>query len=376
MTTVYERLGVRRLINAVGNKTTLGGSLMEAETLQAMTEAAQWFVDLNDLLKKAGQHIAGLIGVEGAFITSGAAAGLTVATAACVTRGDPAKIARLPDTQSMKNEVVIHRCQRNIWEPALRAVGATLVEIGRDDSTDPDDLERAINANTAAVVFFVRHHDESALPLPEVIRIAHVRSVPVIVDSAAEIPPVSNLRRLVDMGADLVVFSGGKMIRGPQSTGLVLGRKEFIEACALNANPNFGIGRPLKVGKEEIVGLVTAVERFVRHDFEEDMERWERQIAHCLSVMLGLDGVQARRVCPGEDDVLPSSVPRIYITWDAQAYSITPEQARQLLLDGEPSIAVHLYDEVLAINPTVLMEGEEQIVASRLAEVIRLHRRQ
>lgn len=365
---VYERLGVRRVINAYGNLTPLGGSLMDAKVIQAMAEAATWFVDLTDLLEKAGQRIAELVGVEAAFITSGAAAGLVISTAACVAGTDPARIARLPDTTGMRNEVIVHKCQRNVWDQSVRQVGVTLVEIGLADRTEPWQLEAALSEKTASVVYFTNHNEEYSLPLEVVIRIAHAHDVPVIVDAAAELPPKENLRKFNDMGADLVLFSGGKMLRGPQCTGLILGSRELIKACALNANPNFSIGRPMKVGKEEIVGLVRAVELFLEHDFEIDRQRWERQVAHCLEVFRTLAHVESRRVFPGQDPVLPRWVPRVYLTWDEQELGVSPEEIRNRLLAGDPSIAVGEIRQGLSVNPIVLADGEEQVVARRIVQ--------
>jgi len=367
---VYEKLGVRRVINAYGNLTPLGGSLMEPEVVKAMAEAAGWFVDLNDLLKKAGKRIANLVGVEGAFITSGAAAGLVISTAACVAGKDPAKIARLPDTTGMKNEVIIHKCQRNVWDQAVRQVGVELAEIGLSMWTETWELKSAISDNTAAILYFTHHNQEQSLPLEEVIRIAKAHQLPVIVDAAAELPPVENIHRFNDMGADLVLFSGGKMIRGPQCTGLILGRQELIEACALNANPNFSIGRPMKAGKEEIIGLVKAVELFLEHDFDTDLKRWERQVAHCLEVFRELEGVKSRRVFPGEDPVLPRWVPRVYLTWDQEALGVSPATVSKKLFEGEPSIAVGAIPEGMSINPIVLGDGEEEIMARCVAETL------
>jgi L-seryl-tRNA(Ser) seleniumtransferase len=367
---VYEKLGVRRVINAYGNLTPFGGSLMAPEVVEAMADASGWFVNVNDLLKKAGHRIADLVGVEAAFITSGAAAGLVISTAACVAGKDPAKIARLPDTSGMKNEAIMHKCQRNVWDQAVRQAGVRLVEVGLSLWIEAWELESAINDNTAAIFYFVHHNQEQSLPLEDVISIARAHQVPVIVDAAAELPPVENIRRFNDMGADLVLFSGGKMIRGPQCSGLILGRRALIEACALNANPNFGIGRPMKVGKEEIVGLVRAVELFLAHDFDADRQRWECQVARCLDVFQKLEGVESRRVFPGQDPVLPRWVPRVYLTWDKEMLGISPAEVRRKLLEGEPSIAVGAIPEGLSVNPIVLDEGQEQVVAHRVAETL------
>ena len=257
---IYEELGVKRIVNAWGPMTVVGGSRMRPEVIAAMAEAAPAFVDFVDLHEKAGRRIAELIGVEAAYVAGGCAAGLALATAACVAGTDRAKIARLPDTAGMKNQVVIARSHRNGYDVAIRQVGVELVEIGHARGTAAWELEEAIGPETAAVAYvYARWTFDLPLNLAETVKIAHARGVPVIVDGAAEVPPFRNLRGLVDTGADVVVISGGKGIMGPQNTGLVLGRRDLIEACSANASPNHSVGRSMKVSKEEIVGITKAV---------------------------------------------------------------------------------------------------------------------
>lgn len=270
----------------------------------------------------------------------------------------------------MKDQVIVHKCQRNVWDQAVRQVGVTLVEIGSSQWIEPWESESAFGERTAAVAYFVEHNQEQSLPLEEVVSIAKAHRVPVIVDAAAELPPGEDFHRFNDMGADLVVFSGGKMLGGPQCSGLILGRRDLIKACAANANPSFGIGRPMKVGKEEIVGLVRAVELFLEHDSDADRDRWERQVRHCLQIVGDLVGVQARWVCPGEDPVLPREVPRVYLTRDSTALGISPGEVREQLIEGETSIAVGEIPGGVCINPIVLGGGEEAVVARRVAEIL------
>jgi L-seryl-tRNA(Ser) seleniumtransferase len=367
---VYEDLGVRRVVNAYGNLTTLGGSLMPPEVIDAMAEASRWFVEVPGLLERAGQKIAKRIGVEAAFVTSGASAGLALSTAACVAGRDPSKITRLPDTTGMKSDVILHKCQRNEWDQAIRLVGVNLVEVGLAMSTHVWDLESAIGDNTAAIVYFVDHNEDRALPLATVIEVAKASGVPVIVDAAAELPPVENLHAFADMGADLVVFSGGKMIRGPQSSGLILGCRELVEACAANASPNLSIGRPMKVGKEEIVGLVKAVELFMARDTNAEIYRWNEQVSYLFQEIRDLPGVRCRRVPRGEDDVLPRDVPRVHVSWDAGTIDLKPTETQRRLLEGEPSVAVGVLNSELVLNPVALEDGEEKIVARCVTEVL------
>src|SRR5579871_1150332 len=245
---LYEELELRPVINAYATLTRLGGSRMPPEVLAAMADAARCFVDLQELQRRVGEKIAALTQNEAAYVCSGAAAGLALATAACITGTDPAAIHQLPDLAGLKNEVIVHRSHRNGYDHAIRQVGVRLVEVGESAGTDPGDLERAFTAQTAAVVWFQgAMTGPGDLPLPVVIEMAQARGVPVIVDAAAQLPPVSNLWYFTQMGADLAIFSGGKDLRGPQSSGLIVGRRELIAACARNGNPNHSLGRPMKV---------------------------------------------------------------------------------------------------------------------------------
>src|SRR5262245_48046121 len=223
--TTYRDLGVRRVINAAATLTRLGGSRMPPPVIEAMAAAAGAFVDLDVLQQRVGERIAELTHNSACYVSSGAAAGVMLATAACITGDDPAAIARFPSLESGKNEVIVHRCQRNGYDYAIRQTGARLVEIGMAQITQPWELEAAITPQTDCVAWFAGpHFAAGALPLEQVITVAHAHGVPVIVDAAAQIPPIANLWRFTrDMGADIAIFSGGKGLRGPQPAGLVLG---------------------------------------------------------------------------------------------------------------------------------------------------------
>ena len=373
----YERLGVRPIINAAGNGTVFGGSIMRPEVLEAMHEASRAFVRLPELLDKAGKRVAALAGVEAAYITAGAAAGITIGVAACMTGKDNARVHQLPDTTGMKNEVVIQVMQKNFYELMIRLAGARLVEIGLANGTHDYHLEAAINERTAAIVHFVAYAPPTDLPIGEVIEIGHKHGVPVIVDAAAEFPPFSALRRWSDMGADLTVYSGGKGIRGPQSTGLILGRRDFIEACAMNASPNHGVGRPPKVGKEEIAGLVTALELFSVEEIEQaEIRGWEERTRHMVETISPLPKVHAYREAappsssPGASGSAPEGVPLTWVEWDAAVLGKTNQQVRQELADGDPSIVVSVSPEGITLASHTLQPGEESVVAERVAQVL------
>lgn len=371
---VYDKLGVKTKINAVGNGTAIGGSIMAPEVIAAMQEAGQNFIDLNELLAKAGQYIADLVGVEACYITSGAAGGVLISTAACMTGKDWAKVHQLPNTRGMKNEVVMQVMQRNYYELMVREAGAKLIEIGLANTTNSWHLEAALNEQTAAIIHFVAYSPPHDLPLQEVIDIAHKQDVPVVVDAAAEFPSFSILREYIDMGADLVIFSGGKGIRGPQSSGLILGRKDLIEACAMNGSPYHGVGRPCKVGKEEIIGLVTALELFSDPEYErKELEGWHLRTNYVVESLSDLSHVTVQAGFPRDFagvEVKPGIVPVTVVTWDDQAIPVTKEQVASELLEGDPGIYVATSRDGIVIAPHTLLPGEERIVAERVGAVL------
>lgn len=366
---IYDKLGIKKLINAEGTLTSLGGSVMDPAVMDAMTEASRYFVDLNELLEKSGEYVANLLGVEAAYITSGAAAGLTLSTAACITGTDPAKIRQLPDLQGLKNEVLIQKSHRNGYDHAVRQAGVTLVEFGMIKETYPWELRAAISERAAAVVHFLEFENDRNLALAEVISIGKEMGVPVIVDAAAELPPVENLRRFFHMGADLTVFSGGKDICGPQSSGLIVGRRALIDACALNANPHYSIGRAMKVGKEEIAGMITALELYLKQDFAAEEKMWEDMVAYIVDTLSDVPGLDARRVSPAEPGVQPNWIPRVYLDWDEKTIPLSRSEIKSHLRQGKPGIAVGKTSTGLFVNPQTLKPGQEKIAAQILRKV-------
>ena len=366
---IYDKLGIKKLINAEGTLTRMGGSVMDPGVMEEMIEASKYFVDFNELLEKAGEYVANLLGVEASYITSGAAAGLTLSTAACITGTNPAKIRQLPDMQGLKNEVLIQKSHRNGYDHAVRQAGVTLVEFGLIKETYPWELRAAISERTAAIVHFLEFENDRNLSLSEVIAIAKEMGVPLIVDAAAELPPVDNLSRFFHMGADLTVFSGGKDICGPQSSGLIVGRRDLIDACALNANPNYSIGRAMKVGKEEIAGLIAALERYIRQDFAAEEKLWEDMVATIVSSLTDIPGLNARRVSPAEPGVQPNWIPRVYLDWEKETIPLSSSGVKSLLRQGEPGIAVGSTSTGLYVNPQTLKPGQEKIIAKELRKV-------
>lgn len=370
----YQRLGVKRLINAASWITVYGGSIMPPAVVSAMEDASRWFVDMHDLNAKAGQVIANLTGAEAGLVTAGSAAGMVLEAAACMAGSDPAKVWRLPDTTGMKNEIILHRAHRVNYDHNFRAAGATLVEIGNSGSTNEWELADAINENTAAVAYIFGPRRGGALPLDKVVEIAHERDVPVIVDAAAMLPPPENLTQFIEMGADLVSFSGGKGVLGPQSTGILAGRADLIEAAYANGAPNSdSIGRAAKVCKEEIAGIVTALEIFVDTDFDAVMSGWRDQ---CVLVIEALEDIPGLRVELSEarPEMLESmsNAPRAVIYFDQDWKGPSQERILQMLEDGDPGVRVNSsgFEGEIAIIPVNLRPGEEVELAQCLREVL------
>ncbi|MEN9933797.1 MAG: hypothetical protein RLZZ387_376 [Chloroflexota bacterium] len=368
--TLYSDLGLRRVVNAAATLTRLGGSLMPPPVLAAMQEAAGSFVDLPEMQERVGARIAALTRNEACYVSAGAAAGIVVAVAACIAGTDPARIARFPSlAEDDRCEVVVHRSQRNGYDYAIRQTGARLVEIGMANGTEPWELEAAITPRTACVVFFAGgHFARGALPLEQVIAVAHAHGVPVIVDAAAQIPSISNLWRFTrDMGADLAIFSGGKGLRGPQSAGLVLGRPDLVAACRANGSPNTSIGRPMKVGKEELAGMLAAVAWSLEQDEAALLAGYEATVAYWLAGLRGLPGVEVWRGYPSEAGqphgraivrVLPES-------------GRTRDEVVALLWAGDPAVAVAPFDaDMIALNPQTIEPGEERLVLDALLRAL------
>lgn len=366
---IYDELGVRKVINGHATVTKLGGSIMPSEVVEAMANASKHFVDIDELQDRAGEKIAELTKNEAAYISCGAAAGLVLTTAACITGLDAEKRERLPHTDGMKNEVVIHKLNRNSYDFAIRQVGVEIVEIGTEEGTSPEDMERAINDKTAAIFYFYNiNRMQGLVPLEQAIDISKRRGVPLIVDAAAQLPPVENLWRFTHQGADLAIFSGGKGLRGPQGTGLILGRKDLIEACAFHANPRAYIGRPMKVGKEEAAGLLAAVKRYVNLDHEKQMKIYEDQVRYVINEFSSLPDTSARRNFPSEAG---QPMPRAEIIFDEQKLGMTRDDILNRLRDGEPSIALAASGTSgIYVNPQTLELGQERIITARIKQII------
>lgn len=366
-TSIYESLGVKHVINATGTVTFLGGSLMPPEVVATWVDASKHFVNILDLHDKVGQKIAKLIGVEAALVTTGASGALLLGTAAAVTRGQAVSIKRLPDTTGMKNEVIVQKSHRSCYDNQLTDVGVKLIEV-----ETAGDVGRAINDRTALMFFMNISDPAGKIKRSEWVELARKHQIPTLLDAAADAPPVVRLTEYLKLGFDMVAFSGGKAIRGPNDTGLLLGRKDLIAAAKLNANPHCGtIGRMMKVSKEDMVALLAAVELFVTKDHEAEQREWERRIGVIEQALKEVPTMQSKRIVPE----IANHVPHVIFTWDEKMLNLTPEQVTKELAAGDPTIQIGRVsgtgDKGILISVFVLQEGEERIVAERLQGIFK-----
>ena len=359
---IYAKLGIKTLINAQGTYTTLGGSLMPSEVLQAMTDAAGWFVSIPELQEKVGTRIAALLKVPAAMVTAGAASAIAVATAACMARENPEAIDGLPNTDGFRNEVVIQKAHKCGYEPQMLLLGAKLVWV-----ETLAELEKAINPRTAMLFFLNRHEPLGQIKRQDWVRVGKEHAVPVFNDAAADLPPVGRLWEYHQQGFDLVAFSGGKGLQGPQASGLLLGRADLIATGRRAISPEMGVGRGMKVGKEEIIGLLAAIERFVSMDHDAHWRLWETRVAGIIDLLDGIPGIKLRRDVPE----IANHSPHLLIEWSPRHIPLAADDVVQHLRDGDPPIAILAEGEHgLRIAVWTLREDEHQIVASRVRAIL------
>jgi D-glucosaminate-6-phosphate ammonia-lyase len=394
---IYERLGVPTIINGKGTSTRVSGGIMPSEVADAMREATQACVDMATLQARASEIIAGCTGAEAGYVTSGAAAALLLGTAACVTGLDPGRMNRLPDTRGMRNRVIMVRSQRNLYDHAVRAAGISLIEVGiADRYSGPGvrdasawEIADAIDEHTACVFYVAQ--PQSQPPLHEVVAVAHAAGVPVLVDAAAQLPPVSNLRRFIDDGADLVAFSGGKAVLGPQGSGVLCGRKDLIAAAAMNnldhdifweqwtppadfidknaikGLPQHGIGRACKVGKEQVVGLMVALQMFD----EAEVARRNAQSTKRLDELETALGAHLPIVCE-RTNVAASGEPRLRLALTDSA-KLSALELVIALQNGEPPIQLDPFEAhrgIVTVVPAALRAGEGVTIAGRITALL------
>lgn len=368
----YRELGVRRVVNGGGTYTLLGGSLMDPEVLNAMADAAKHFVLIDELQDKAGRLLAEITGAESALVTSGAAAGLVLAAATCITGEDVGKMRQLPVTTGMPNEIIVQRLQRNPWFMQLVQAGAKLREAGDEDRCARRDIEEAISGDTVAIAHWVTMGGYGrGVSLEEVIEIARERGLRTILDVAAELPPLENLRRFAASGADLVIFSGGKAIRGPNDTGILCGKRELIQACRMQSYPHEGfIGRPFKVSKEQIVGLLTALQRFVATDPETEEGRREDKVRYIADHLKDVAHVKVERLVPDPGRYWSHHWPMAQVALDEEALGITAREVAKKLRDGDPVVWVNQAGNRLTVNAYGLLDGDEEIVVESIKRIV------
>ena len=362
-TSLLADLGIRPLINANATLTRLGGSLMPPEVVDAMRDASHHWVDLAELQRAVGARLASMTRNEGALVSTGAAAGLTLAAAALMTGDDPSLIARLPDSGGFaRNEFIVHKSHRNGYDHSIRSAGGKIVEIGSALQTHEWELTSAINPHTAGIFWFQGAMTGIGdLPFSTVVDIARDHQIPVIVDAAAQLPPVENLWRFTRAGAALAIFSGGKDLRGPQTTGLCVGNAQLIETMRLNGSPNHSVGRGLKVGKEELAGLLAAVDRYLKLDHAARSIECEAVVAHWNRELCRIPGLQAERSFPNEAG---QPLPRSHVTFDA---SISAQSIASKLMACDPAVSVALgRNNDIYLNPMTLEHHEDEIVLNQL----------
>jgi len=357
----FKELGVKPFINAAGTFTDMTASLMPPEVMDAINYASKNFVYLNDLHDKVGARIAELVKAESAMVSCGAASAMTLGTAGVLTGGDPKKIVDLPNLVGMKSEVIMQKSHRFGYDHAVRNCGVTIVEV-----ETAAELEAAISPKTAMMLFYNNNNSVGQIRDEEFVRLGKKHGVVTMNDCAADVPPVENLWKYTAMGFDLVVFSGGKGIRGPQSAGLLLGRKDLIAAARANAAPNGNaIGRGMKVNKEELLGMLIALERFIKLDHVALDKEYQRRAELIVKAASSVKGVTANITVPE----VANHVPHVAIKLDTAVTGITGSEVSKRLREGTPSIGVRPGEELL-VGVWMLKPGEEKIVAQRLKDVL------
>ena len=358
----FKELGLRTFINAAGTYTSMTGSLMPKEVTDAISYGTTEYVNLDELQDKVGERIAELLECEYATVSSGCFGAMSIGMAGILTGMDPKKVKQLPNTEGMKNEVIIQESHTIGYAQALTNVGAKVVKI-----KTARDLEKAINKNTAMLWFLNANTDQGAIKWEEFIALGKKHNIPTFIDCAADVPPVENLFKFTKMGFDLVAFSGGKGIRGPQSAGLLLGKRKYIEAARMHTPPRGEtIGRGMKVNKEEVLGMLAALELYLQKDHKAEWEMWEAQIKLISDSALKIKGVETEVHVPK----YANHVPSLRIRWNQNLVKITPNEVRDQLKNGHPSIQTVGDNSTVGITTWMMVPGQERVVATRINEIL------
>ncbi|HEX5026810.1 MAG TPA: selenocysteine synthase [Agriterribacter sp.] len=361
---LIEELGIRTFINAAGTYTTMSASLMHDEVVEAIEQSAKEFCMLNEVQDKVGERIAQMVHAEGAMVTAGAFSALTLGMAGILTGTDKEKIKQIPhrlEESGIKSEVLLQKAHYDGYEQALYNTGVTIIPV-----ETAADVDRAVNERTAAMHFLNCNALEGKIMHEEWLQLARKHNLPATIDIAADVPPVSNLWKFNDMGFSFVALSGGKAIRGPQSTGLLMGKRDIVAGARLNDSPNgVTIGRGMKVNKEEMLGMYAALDKYINQDHEKEWKMWEKSIDLINNAIKNINGVETSIVVPP----IANHTPTLHVVWDKAKIKITSEDFMERLRRGNPSVEV-IGNKDGGFNTTVFMlkPGEDKIVAKRLKE--------
>ncbi len=357
---LLAELKVRPFINAAGTYTTHSGSLMRPEVMETINYASQYFVEVDELHDAVGKRIAELVGSEAAMVTAGAASALTLGTAGVLTGADRQKVNQIPDLTGMKNEVIVQKSHRFPYDHAIRNTGVKMVEV-----TTRAELEGAVNEKTAMLFFLNYANGHGEIKDAEFVEIGKKVRIPTFNDCAADVHPVENVSKWIKMGFDLVCFSGGKGLMAPQSSGLLLGRADLIAGARANNSPTSAtIGRGMKVNKEEMLGILVALESFLSRDHDKEWKEWERRAGVIVAAATSVPGVTAEMYLP---EVF-NRWPHIRVSWDEARTGIQRANVVHKLRAGEPSIFILPTEHGLDLGVITLRPGEERIVARRLKQ--------
>ena len=366
----YEELGVPTVINCQGTMTMLGGSIIRPELEAVMAQAGRHFVRIPDLEVAAGNRIAQMLKLPDgytALVTAGAAAAIQSGLAGILTGDNETFIKQIPDLTGMKSEVIIQKSHRNPFDHQLRTTGIKLVEI-----ETVEEFRKAVNPRTAMMHFTNLFNSAGQIKIDEWVKLSKEYKIPCMNDAAADTPPVSHLWDYANMGFDLITFSGGKAMRGPQCAGLLIGRKEMVANALLNNSPHEDtLGRSSKVGKEEIIGMVKALELYLAEDHDALAKEWQERLESISRQITRVPGVSTSYFVPE----IANHVPHMQISWDEAKISLTPKQVSQLLKESKPSIIMAAGEEKpgLSMNSFMLQAGEDKVVAEQLARILREH---
>ncbi len=363
---LFKELGVTPVINAGVTMTFLSGSLMMPEVMDAINSTCHDFANMYDLQDKVGAKMAEMLHCEAAMVTSGAACALLLGTAAAITGKDPEKIKLIPNLPGPRPEVIMQKSHRYLFDQAVTTTGAKIIEV-----EGPDEMDKAFNSNTVLALFF-NAAGSSTVSHEEFVAMCKKHNIPSFIDAAADVPPVENLYKFQKMGFDLVTFSGGKMIRGPQSAGLLFGRKDLIEAAKLNHSPyEAPIGRPMKVNKEEMFGMYAALKSYLERDHKKEWQDWLDRIKRIQTQLETVASVKGEtHVEPGPANAFPS----LHVTWDQETVKMTAADVKSALQKGTPSIVANVANKdgtkVLSIGVVLLRPDQVDIVARRVKEIL------